>query len=387
VQIKRMRMRFVGLLLLCSIFPSNVHSDEPGAAGEREVIRLPVRVHRFQSDKERMLNCSLTDAEIREQFEAVNETWAQAKISWEIESIVDTVAQAPDAFAEAIKNPRGRLAAALVGNFSRENLLKDGFNVVVGEDYGRSIGGVFIPTADGVVFYAKHGPKGLQTPAVLAHELGHALGLPHTIFEKDNNLMMGSGASRVPTRVKPITDSQIQIARHYAKTGKPFKPPRVPPPSRSNEELLAILDPNGNGSFTASEAKEEHRLFATEFLRKASRAPSDALTRDEFLFIVQQQERQRAAQRAAQQRQAQGGAPRAGAGRGYGPEIVPQIFSRFDKDGDDKLTREEASNPRSLVNEYFDKWDTDDDGVLTREEVSTSLRKELAVLGALRGQD
>ena len=65
---------------------------------------------------------------------------------------------------------------------------------------------------------------------------------------------------------------------------------------------------------------------------------------------------------------------------------MPQIFSRFDKDKDGKLTREEANSPSSLVNEYFDKWDADKDGVLTREEITASLSKERAIPGALRGR-
>ena len=95
-------------------------------------------------------------------------------------------------------------------------------------------------------------------------------------------------------------------------------------------------------------------------MRKASRAPSGVVTREQFEFIMRRQQ------------------------RGFGPEIVPQIFSRFDKDDDAKLTRQEASDPRSLVNEYFDKWDKDKDGQLTRQEITASLKEERAVPGALR---
>ena len=121
------------------------------------------------------------------------------------------------------------------------------------------------------------------------------------------------------------------------------------------------------GSFTAEDVPEQLREYAEDVLRQASRAPSDSLTRDEFLAVA------RPARRPAGNRE-------------YGPEIAPQIFARFDKDGDDVLTREEASNPSSLVNEYFDHWDKDQNGELTRQEIVESLTEEPAAIGAQRNR-
>jgi len=338
-------------------------ADEPSFLKDLEVIRLPVRVHRMQSDDDPKLNCSLTDTEIRELFIAVNETWSQAKIEWQIESIVETEPQAPERFAEAFKTPRGRMAPVLAANMSHENLLKDGFNVTILEDLGKSLGGVFMPGQDGLIFFAKYGPKGEQVPVVLAHELGHSLGLPHTLFENNNNLMMGASPNRVPTRVKPITESQIKIARHFASLGKPIERRRIEAPGKSPEETFGMLDEDGDGSFTTDDVPEEHRAYAEEMLRLASRAPSDHLTREEFLTVTQGQ----------------------AANRTLGPQIVPQIFARNDTNEDGILTRDEA-RPGTLVNRFFDSWDKDQNGELTREEIVDSLREEPVVPGALRNR-
>ena len=101
------------------------------------------------------------------------------------------------------------------------------------------------------------------------------------------------------------------------------------------------------------------------------------MSRDEYDRILKEQQRQR---QAMQRRQGQGGQGRST--RGYGPEIVPQIFERFDADGDGAITRKEASRPGSLVNQYFDQWDreTNGDAKLTREEIRARLTEEPATL-------
>ena len=327
------------------------------ASADNESITLPVRIHRLRTATEPRLNCLMSDDDIREQIKAVNETWKQASIIWDIESIQNMTPQMPEALALALSQNREKIAPALIANTKRENLLANGFNVVIAEDFEKTIGGVFIPKPDGVVYFATRGPKGLQTPAVLAHELGHALGLPHTIFEKNNNLMMGAGPGRIPTRIKPITNSQATIARTYAAQGRPFQPQRIRRPQGSPADVFRILDSTGSGILRVEDSPPEFREFTREFFRKASRSSNDTITQGEYKIISGNQ-------RIKMKRNA------------LGPEIIPQILLRFDLNRDGTLTREEVNNPHSLVFRQFNQWDENGDQKLTRNEMKKALSEK-----------
>ena len=111
-------------------------------------------------------------------------------------------------FLAAVANPKG---ASPVGQRRYEvlgslvpdaNRLAPGFNLYIVEDLGLIAGGVFMPRKQ-IVLYGRSGPKGQQRPTVLAHELGHALSLPHVVdrIEFDENAAKFIGA---PNSLDPM---------------------------------------------------------------------------------------------------------------------------------------------------------------------------------------
>jgi Ca2+-binding EF-hand superfamily protein len=330
-------------------FIATAPAEETSAKNE---ITLPVRVFRMKSDVSEKINCRLSDQDIKALFEIVNENWAQADIRWQVESLRDlpVASSLAKEFDTGVKGGvKNAPLKTLTKTYRQEDLLNPGFNVFIVESLGKGLGGVFRPVPFGDVIYARVSPRGMPVPAILAHELGHSLGLPHTVFEKNNNLMMGSSPGRVPARVKPLTASQIKLARAQAATGKPFKPTRRTAPA-APDKLFALLDVDGDGKMTVAENQEPHRAFVQDTLRKASRAPDQSLSRDEYdLMKLSQTRTKRSGDK----------------GKRAAPPIS-QLFKQFDQDQDKRLTSAEL--PAGLRSRVV-RWDTDKDGFVTAEEL------------------
>jgi len=67
-----------------------------------------------------------------------------------------------------------------------------------------------------------------------------------------------------------------------------------------------------------------------------------------------------------------GGDTPQGSPRGRSPEAIKEHFKAMDKDGDGKLSKEEAPGP---LKQHFDKIDADDDGGITPEEIRAAFQK------------
>jgi hypothetical protein len=219
------------LAALAVLFGAAACSDSNGGGGLSapadsdpvSEIALDVRVHLLESDEFAQLSTTLTGPEVGTLFEGVNEIWAEAGIRWVIESIVREPAANQDLFGQVIRGEIPFTGSVLASLLPRERLLAGKWDVFMIRDLGGSLGGVYIGGIPAVVG-AELDPLGGRDlasamPRIVAHELGHSIGLAHVDCVAAGNLMAPGCFQGVRTR---LTASQTEIARSQASTGRPF---------------------------------------------------------------------------------------------------------------------------------------------------------------------
>lgn len=209
-----MRTAF-GLALLVALFARGDEAAVPPSASEFLVI--PLRVHVLAADDLPEVDCKLGDDDIRRIIKKVNGIWKSAGVYWGLESIVREPAAGQDRFRER----RDRLGAVPIPLQAFRSLapeasrLRDGIDVYYIHKF--SVNGVYL--GERMAFVQEtaklrevEGGIDEPLPRVTAHELGHALGLPH---RQARTNLLASG-----TTGTSLNAHEAEQARSAAKTAR-----------------------------------------------------------------------------------------------------------------------------------------------------------------------
>jgi hypothetical protein len=173
---------------------------------------VPIRVHLLKCDEVDVANCHLTDADVGRILGKVNGIWHQAGIHFGLESLVHEPAARVDAFRALLERHKGRpplpAYGLLMPDESRDAALLHVYYI-----HAFAVNGVYLGDGTAVVqetaqLRPVEGGIDEPLPRVTAHELGHALGLPH---RQARTNLLASG-----TTGTTLNEAEVKRARDYA---------------------------------------------------------------------------------------------------------------------------------------------------------------------------
>lgn len=193
-------------------------------------IEIPTRIHMLSSTIP-SLNATLNENQFREILAEAQFYLDQACIKVNIESFItqEIGAEKEQAFREnlATRPANDAFRQMMVEVMPRENILQPGWNIMVFKAFENYTSGVYLTDIPSVL-WAEELPRSagsrLNPPLILAHEIGHSLGLLH--YEGSNlefNLMCQEVMQNQETASK-LTEEQILSARQQAESGSSFLP-------------------------------------------------------------------------------------------------------------------------------------------------------------------
>jgi hypothetical protein len=242
--------------------PAARPDDDDAPAPTRDVLEpppfddfviIPLRVHLLQSEDVADLNCELTDADVRRVLGKVNRIWNVAGIHWGLESIVREPAEGIDAFKAAREaSPDGRAPLNVFRTVRpQESRSFDGLHVYYIRRFsvnGVYLGSDFAFVQDTARLREVEGGIDEPIPRVTAHELGHALGLPH---RQDRTNLLASGTTGTKLNSKEVETARAKALkqRGAARAADLARDAETAPPERAKllKTWLEQVPRNGNG--------------------------------------------------------------------------------------------------------------------------------------------
>jgi hypothetical protein len=221
----------LAVLLIGSVPAAALGADEPAAELSKtpeydQFLVIPLRIHLLKSRALGDVDCQLADSDVKRIVGKVNGIWHQAGIHWGLESI----RREPAAREERFRVARELAGEANLGLyrvlFPDDTRSFDGLHVYY--IHRLAVNGVWLGENAAVVqetaqLRPVEGGIDEPVPRVSAHELGHALGLPHrqartnllasgttgTLLNADEAAKARKGADRVKG-TRPVAQIRVE---------------------------------------------------------------------------------------------------------------------------------------------------------------------------------
>jgi len=210
-----------------------------------DTLQLPVDVYRYSFAAAPELDSTYEQENIEMLISEVNDIWAAADIQWTLQSIQDRKISENDfpplTGNESRTEIRKRFISASPNNHEQSVWI-----MALIHEFPVPAGGLYLPVTK-TVYFAERTRGGPTRPIILAHELGHSLGLKHN--RDSSNLMHSAAGGRdMPTdNATALSTQQITRARAQATEG-PIEQ-HMPDARRRKRiiERLKSFDRDGDG--------------------------------------------------------------------------------------------------------------------------------------------
>lgn len=181
-------------------------------------LTVPLRVHFLASASSEALDTTIDEAALDTLLARVNGVWTQAAITFVVDTVLREEARNPAEFERLLRDE-----VILGAVIPPDHLHPDGWDVFVIRDLRGVAGGIYYQSVPAVL-WPELTPEGVRdlpgdSGRILAHEIGHMLGLAHVTCTAGGNLMAPECPSADPALLAP---SQAGRARGQVLLGRAF---------------------------------------------------------------------------------------------------------------------------------------------------------------------